>query len=163
MGAVREWVYPNAKKDNQMLLGIIKNTKGDDIPEPNRERGINCHITEDWHEWDWVPEVTDFIAWLEEVTEMEVDDLWGVHYENQGAIKWHSHHSLSGSTHSFVYYVNTPPNSSAICFARDPNDSDTWVSIPVQEGHLLVWECELPHSVPPSDHDGRCVISGNLK
>ena len=163
MGAVREWVYPNANRDNQMFLEIIKNTKGDNAPKPNKERGINCHITNDWSEWDKVPQIMNFITWLEEVTELKLDDIWGVHYEDQGAIKWHNHHNFSGCTHSFAYYVNTPPNSSAICFARDPNDSDTWVSIPAQDGHVLVWEKELPHCVPPSDHAGRCVISGNLK
>ena len=71
--------------------------------------------------------------------------------------------SKNGRLISFVYYIKVPENSSSICFARDPNDSDTWTSVPVEKGHCLVWEKELPHSVAPSDHAGRCVLSGNLR
>ena len=76
--------------------------------------------------------------------------------------KWHAHASEE-IKYSFVYYIKVPENSSSICFARDPNDSDTWTSVPVEKGHCLVWEKELPHSVAPSDHAGRCVLSGNLR
>ena len=48
MGAVIEYKYPDYDFYNRRLLELIANTAGDNIAEPNRERGENCHITENW-------------------------------------------------------------------------------------------------------------------
>ena len=165
MGAVKEYKYPDYDFYNRRLIELIANTAGDDIAESNRERGENCHITEDWDPMFLYDhqEVGDFVNWLEETTEKKLLNIWGVLYYDNGGIKWHSHHSEKDVTHSFVYYVNVPPNSSSIFFSRDPSNGSSAVSIDPQAGHCLVWESDLPHCVPPSNHSGRCVISGNLK
>ena len=163
MGAIREFDYPH-KEDNLKLLEIVKNASGEDVPEDNKERGENCHITEDWDvESSMEPEISRFVNWIEEVTESELWNLWGVFYYDKGGIQWHSHQAKSGITYSFAYYVNVPDNSSAICFAKDPNKEETCMEYPVTQGHCLVWEHDVPHCVPPSEHNGRCVLSGNLK
>ena len=164
MSEIREYDYPH-KEDNPKLLELIKNTSGKYIPESNRERGDNCHITEDWIE-DYFhkhSEVNNFVKWLEVTTEQKVENSGGVLYYDNGGIKWHSHHPNDDVSHSFVYYVNVPNNSSSTRFSKDPSKEGNDVDVPIIEGHCLVWDHNLPHCVPPSNHNGRCVISGNLK
>ena len=119
---------------------------------------------------DWIEdyfhkhsEVNNFVKWLEVTTEQKVENIWGVLYYDNGGIKWHSHHPNDDVSHSFVYYVNVPNNSSSTRFSKDPSKEGNDVDVPIIEGHCLVWDHNLPHCVPPSNHNGRCVISGNLK
>ena len=163
MSEIREYDYPH-KEDNLKLLELVKNASGEDIPETNRERGENCHITEDWDVDSFVePDISKFVKWIEEVTDSVLWNIWGVLYYNEGEINWHNHQATMGITHSFAYYVNVPDKSSSIWFSRDPTREYMCMEYPITQGHCLVWEHDILHCVPPSEHNGRCVLSGNLK
>ena len=91
-----------------------------------------------------------------------MENLWGVWYRDGGGIKWHAHNSEEDIKYSFVYYIKVPENSSSIHFSKDPAKEDSLI-IPIEQGVCVVWDKDLPHCVPPSNHKGRCVLSGNLR
>ena len=102
MGAIREYDYSH-KEDNPKLFEIIKNASGEDVPEDNKERGKNCHITEDWDVDSYMePEINRFVNWIEEVTNSELWNLWGVLYYDKGEINWHSHQASTNGHHTLI-------------------------------------------------------------
>ena len=157
MNEVKEYEYPYQEDHSELEVEILNATAP--VPDSYLERSEHCHIAK-WYSYP--QKIRKFIEWIEDTTDCKLVNLWGVWYRDGGGIKWHAHASEE-IKYSFVYYIKVPENSSSICFARDPNDSDTWTSVPVEKGHCLVWEKELPHSVAPSYHAGRCVLSGNLR
>ena len=159
MASIREYDY-KYKEDNVELEALVSNESTAPVPDSYHELTEHCHIIL----WNQYPQkIKKFIEWIEETTEAEVENIWGVLYNDGGGVKWHAHNSEKDIKYSFVYYIKVPPNSSAIYFAKDPSKEETWMEYPIVEGHCLVWDKELPHSVPPNNHSGRCVISGNLK
>ena len=80
-------------------------------------------------------------------------NIWGVLYSDQGGINSHNH---KGAKYSFSYYINVPKNSSPLVF--DTED----ISVPAIEGNVVIFDANLMHSVPLNDHNGRCILSGNL-
>ena len=69
---------------------------------------------------------------------------------------------LTDIRYSFVYYLQVPESSSSLHFSKDPETEEATI-LPINQGVCVVWDRGLPHCVPPSNHLGRCVISGNLK
>ena len=129
--------------------------------EPNSylERSEHCHIAK-WYSYP--QKIRKFIEWIEETTDCKLENLWGVWYRDGGGIKWHAHNSEEDIKYSFVYYIKVPENSSSIHFSKDPAKEDSLI-IPIEQGVCVVWDKDLPHCVPPSNHKGRCVLSGNLR
>jgi len=99
------------------------------------------------------------VNWIEETTDTKLKDIWGVWYQDGGGIKWHSH--VGDFRYSFVYYIQVPEKSSSIIFSEDPETADQTTMYP-NEGICMIWDNDFPHCVPPSNHKGRCVLSGNL-
>ena len=154
MREIKEYAYPY-QEDNTELMGAILNVTSP-VAESYAERSENCHIVKGIES---SLAVQRFIKWIEETTDTILEDIWGVWYYDVGDIKWHSHGGEF--RYSFVYYIQVPENSSSIIFAEDPMKGKQTTMYPNQ-GICMIWDNDLPHCVPPSNHNGRCVLSGNL-
>ena len=154
MREIKEYAYPY-QEDNTELMGAILNVTSP-IADSYAERSENCHIAKGIES---SLAVQRFIKWIEETTDTILEDIWGVWYYDGGGIKWHLH--MGDFRYSFVYYIQVPENSSSIIFAEDPMKGKQTTMYPNQ-GICMIWDNDLPHCVPPSNHNGRCVLSGNL-
>tara|TARA_B100000925_G_scaffold90965_1_gene65952 strand:- start:459 stop:932 length:474 start_codon:yes stop_codon:yes gene_type:complete len=156
MREIKEYSYPYQEDKDELEVEILNATAP--VPDTYLERSEHCHIAK-WHSYP--QKIRKFIEWIEEITESKLGNLWGVWYRDGGGIKWHAHDSEEDIKYSFVYYIKVPKNSSSIHFSKDPAKEDSLV-IPIKQGVCVVWDNDLPHCVPPSNHNGRCVLSGNL-
>ena len=157
MGEIREYEYPFQKVNTELEVEILNATAP--VPDSYLERSEHCHIAK-WYSYP--QKIRKFIEWIEETTDCKLENLWGVWYRDGGGIKWHAHNSEEDIKYSFVYYIKVPENSSSIHFSKDPAKEDSLI-IPIEQGVCVVWDKDLPHCVPPSNHKGRCVLSGNLR
>ena len=157
MREIKEYEYPFQKDNTELEVEILNATAP--VPDSYLERSENCHIAQ-WYSYP--QKIRKFIEWIEETTDSKLESLWGVWYRDGGGIKWHAHNSEEDIKYSFVYYIKVPENSSSIHFSKDPAKEDSLI-IPIEQGVCVVWDKDLPHCVPPSNHKGRCVLSGNLK
>lgn len=82
---------------------------------------------------------------------IQLTKCWGVVY-NKG--QWATEHNHMPFTHSFVYYLRTPENSSPIVM-----ENNTFF---VKENDCIFFPSHINHSVPPNQCDGRYVIAGNF-
>lgn len=148
--------YPFQDDNDELEEEILNPTSP--IPDSYLMYSENCHLAK-WHP---IPQkTTKFIEWIEETTNSKVANIWGVWYHDGGGIRWHTHSAEDNIKYSFVYYVKVPEGSSSLCFSLDPSKSED-ILLPVEQGLCAVWSNHLPHCVPPSNHKGRCVLSGNL-
>jgi len=154
MREIKEYAYPYQEDNGELMVTILNSTAP--IPESYEERSENCHIAQQIQSSQAVQK---FVNWLEEITDTKLKDIWGVWYKDGGGIKWHSH--VGDFRYSFVYYIQVPEKSSSIIFSEDPETSDQTTMYPNQ-GICMIWDNDFPHCVPPSNHKGRCVLSGNL-
>ena len=157
MKEIKEYEYPFQKDNTELEVEILNATAP--VPDSYLERSEHCHIAQ-WYSYP--QKIRKFIEWIEETTDCKLENLWGVWYRDGGGIKWHAHNSEEDIKYSFVYYIKVPKNSSSIHFSKDPAKEDSLI-IPIEQGVCVVWDKDLPHCVPPSNHKGRCVLSGNLK
>tara|TARA_B100001287_G_scaffold260880_1_gene249370 strand:+ start:78 stop:545 length:468 start_codon:yes stop_codon:yes gene_type:complete len=155
MREIKEYEYPHQKDKNELMSVILNSTSP--IPESYKERSENCHIAE---EIESSPVVQKFINWIEETTNTKLKDIWGVWYNDGGGIKWHTH--KGDFRYSFAYYIQVPEGSSSIYFSEDPETTEPTFFY-ANQGICVVWDSDFPHCVPPSNHEGRCVLSGNLR
>ena len=155
MREIKEYAYPYQEDNGELMVTILNSTAP--IPESYEERSENCHIAQQIQSSQAVQK---FVNWLEEITDTKLKDIWGVWYKDGGGIKWHSH--VGDFRYSFVYYIQVPESSSSLHFSKDPETEEATI-LPINQGVCVVWDRGLPHCVPPSNHLGRCVISGNLK
>lgn len=156
MEEVKVHRYPFEDDNDELEEEILNPTAS--IPDSYLRDSENCQITR----WHTIPQKTKkFVEWIEETTNSKVEDIWGVWYHDGGGIKWHTHMSKDDIKYSFVYYVKVPEDSSSLRFSLDPSKSEE-ILLPVEQGLCAVWSNHLPHCVPPSNHKGRCVLSGNL-
>tara|TARA_Y100000996_G_scaffold124400_1_gene93783 strand:+ start:226 stop:699 length:474 start_codon:yes stop_codon:yes gene_type:complete len=156
MREIKEYEYPHQEDHSELEVEILNATAS--VPDSYLERSELCHIAR-WN--NYPPKIRKFIKWIEETTDATLENLWGVWYRDGGGIKWHAHNSEEDIKYSFVYYIKVPENSSSIHFSKDPTEEDSLI-IPIEQGICVVWDKDLPHCVPPSNHKGRCVLSGNL-
>ena len=156
MREIKEYQYPYQEENSELMTAVLNST--DPVPDSYLENSENCHIVKGVESSQAVQK---FIKWVEETTDSTLKNLWGVWYRDGGGIKWHAH-SEKDINYSFVYYIKVPENSSSIHFSKDPTEEDSLI-IPIEQGICIVWDKDLPHCVPPSNHKGRCVLSGNLK
>ena len=154
MREIKEYEYPFQKDNTELEVEILNSTAL--VPDSYLERSEHCHIAK-W--FSYPQKIRKFINWIEETTDAKVKDLWGVWYRDDGGIKWHTH--KGDFRYSFVYYINVPEGSSSIYFSEDPETAEPTFFYPNQ-GICMVWDSNFPHSVPPGNHKGRCVLSGNL-
>ena len=157
MNEVKEYEYPYQEDHSELEVEILNATAP--VPDSYLERSEHCHIAK-WYSYP--QKIRKFIEWIEETTDCKLENLWGVWYRDGGGIKWHAHNSEEDIKYSFVYYIKVPENSSSIHFSKDPAKEDSLI-IPIEQGVCVVWDKDLPHCVPPSNHKGRCVLSGNLR
>ena len=157
MREIKEYEYPFQKDNTELEVEILNATAP--VPDSYLERSEHCHIAK-WYSYP--QKIRKFIEWIEETTDCKLENLWGVWYRDGGGIKWHTHNSEEDIKYSFVYYIKVPENSSSIHFSKDPAKEDSLI-IPIKQGVCVVWDKDLPHCVPPSNHKGRCVLSGNLR
>ena len=157
MREIKEYEYPFQKDNTELEVEILNATAP--VPDSYLERSEHCHIAQ-WYSYP--QKIRKFIEWIEETTDCKLENLWGVWYRDGGGIKWHAHNSEEDIKYSFVYYIKVPKNSSSIHFSKDPAKEDSLI-IPIEQGVCVVWDKDLPHCVPPSNHKGRCVLSGNLR
>ncbi len=152
---MEQYTYPHHAEDKEKLFGIVADDAGDNLPEYIcRDVSPCCHVTN----FDIIAEkfeVQKFIKWLEETTNAKLYNIWGIIYGDQGGVKFHTHKS-EPAVYSFVYYINVPENSSPLMFP------ETKEIVPAEEGGCVVFDPNLWHGVPPSNHSGRCILSGNL-
>ena len=80
-------------------------------------------------------------------------EIWGVRYSKGESLDWHNHRT---SRYSFAYYANCPEGSSPLMFKENN------VSIPPEEGKIIIFDGRLIHKVPPNDCDNRVIVSGNI-
>ena len=154
MREIKEYAYPYQENNSELMVAILNATAP--VPESYTERSENCHIAKGIES---SLAVQRFIKWIEETTDTTLEDIWGVWYQDGGGIKWHTH--VGNFRYSFVYYIQVPENSSSIIFAEDPMKGEQ-TTMYANQGICMIWDSDLPHCVPPSNHKGRCVISGNL-
>ena len=154
MREIREYEYPFQKDNTELEVEILNSTAP--VPDSYLERSEHCHIAK-WYSYP--QKIRKFINWIEETTDAKVKDLWGVQYRDDGGIKCHTH--KGDFRYSFVYYIKVPEGSSSIYFSEDPETAEPTFFYPNQ-GICMVWDSNFPHSVPPGNHKGRCVLSGNL-
>tara|TARA_B000000532_G_scaffold181168_1_gene147516 strand:+ start:44 stop:511 length:468 start_codon:yes stop_codon:yes gene_type:complete len=154
MREIKEYEYPFQKDNTELEVEILNSTAP--VPDSYLERSEHCHIAK-W--FSYPQKIRKFIKWIEETTDSKVKDLWGVWYRDDGGIKWHTH--KGDFRYSFVYYIKVPEGSSSIYFSEDPETAEPTFFYPNQ-GICMVWDSNFPHSVPPGNHKGRCVLSGNL-
>ena len=154
MREIKEYEYPFQKDNTELEVEILNSTAP--VPDSYLERSEHCHIAK-WYSYP--QKIRKFINWIEETTDAKVKDLWGVWYRDDGGIKWHTH--KGDFRYSFVYYIKVPEGSSSIYFSEDPETAEPTFFYPNQ-GICMVWDSNFPHSVPPGNHKGRCVLSGNL-
>ena len=154
MREIKEYEYPFQKDNTELEVEILNSTAP--VPDSYLERSEHCHIAK-W--FSYPQKIRKFINWIEETTDSKVKDLWGVRYRDDGGIKWHTH--KGDFRYSFVYYIKVPEGSSSIYFSEDPETAEPTFFYPNQ-GICMVWDSNFPHSVPPGNHKGRCVLSGNL-
>ena len=150
-----EYTYPHHGEDKESLFSIVADAIGDELPQYILDESPGCHVT-NWNIIAEHLEVQKFIKWLEETTNAELYNIWGLLYGDQGSVKWHSHKS-EFPAYSFVYYINVPENSGPLMFPETKE-----IILPT-EGNCVVFDPNLSHGVPPSNHSGRCALSGNLK
>ena len=160
MREIKEYAYPYQENNSELMVSILNSQSI--TTESYTERSENCHIAKGVEE---SRAVQKFIKWIEETTDTTLEDIWGVWYRDGGGIKWHTHSSEDDINYSFVYYIQVPDGSSSLNFSKDPAKAkeEEPLTIPINQGICIVWDKDLPHCVPPSNHLGRCVISGNLK
>ena len=154
MREIKEYEYPYQEDNSQLMVAILNSTAP--IPESYEERSENCHIAQQIQSSQAVQK---FVNWIEETTDTKLKDIWGVWYQDGGGIKWHSH--VGDFRYSFVYYIQVPDTSSSIIFSEDPEKGEQTTMYPNQ-GICMIWDNDFPHCVPPNNHKGRCVLSGNL-
>lgn len=157
MGEIKEYEYPYQEDNSELMVSILNSTAP--VPDSYHERSENCHIAKGIES---SRAVQKFINWIEKTTDTNLESIWGVWYRDGGGIKWHSHNSEEDIKYSFVYYINVPEGSSSLHFSKDPEKEKATI-LPINQGVCVVWDNDLPHCVPPSNHKSRCVISGNLK
>ena len=158
MSEIKEYEYPYQEENSELMVAILNSTAP--VPDSYLERSENCHVAKGIEESQ---AVRKFVKWIEETTDTKLTTIWGVWYRDGGAIKWHTHNSEEDINYSFVYYIQVPDGSSSLNFSKDPAKEEEPLMIPINQGVCIVWDKDLPHRVPPSNHKGRCVISGNLK
>ena len=155
MREIKEYAYPYQEDNTELMEAILNAT--DPIPESYTERSENCHIAK-WYSYP--QKIRKFTEWIEETTDCKLENLWGVWYRDGGGIKWHTH--KGDFRYSFVYYIQVPEGSSSIYFSEDPETTEPTFFY-ANQGICVVWDSDFPHCVPPSNHEGRCVLSGNLR
>ena len=84
---------------------------------------------------------------------LKLVELWGQYYK-KGAYQISHYHAHSDW--SFVYYVNTPDESSPLVF--DKSNKEVYS----KAGEVVIFPGWLVHHVPENKGEGRSVISGNL-
>ncbi len=147
--------YPFWARDNDKIIEYITNAP----PFAMSPRECHAHMTE----WDLhvkCKEVGDLFNWVkytlipdhygEKPTNAEI---WGVRYSKGESLDWHNHRT---SRYSFAYYANCPEGSSPLMFKENN------VSIPPEEGKIIIFDGRLIHKVPPNDCDNRVIVSGNI-
>lgn len=79
----------------------------------------------------------------------EIDTCWGMLYNKGTSVESHNHFPYPMA---FVYYVNTPEGCApTIMRGKELNPN---------AGEMLMFMGHHYHSVPSSEVDGRCVLSG---
>ena len=156
MSEIREYEYPYQSDNSEMITAILNATES--APDSYYATSENCHITKGIES---SRAVQKFINWIQETTNTKLETVWGVWYRDGGGIQWHAHNG-EDIKYSFVYYIQVPESSSSLHFSKDPETEEATI-LPINQGVCVVWDRGLPHCVPPSNHLGRCVISGNLK
>ena len=144
--------YPYHIESKDELYRIVKDTPENLLKGRAYNDVVNSHMT-DWNRIQKHQIVSKFIEWIEEETNCEMINIWGVLYSDQGGSNSHNH---KGAKYSFSYYINVPNNSSPLVF-----DTEN-ISVPAIEGNVVIFDANLMHSVPLNDHNGRCILSGNL-
>tara|TARA_R110000765_G_scaffold2770_1_gene8646 strand:+ start:693 stop:1283 length:591 start_codon:yes stop_codon:yes gene_type:complete len=111
---------------------------------------------------------------LKPETKLKFNTVWISEMYKHGSHGLHTHH---GSFLSGNFYIHCPPKSSPLLlytydYTFDPfcevpkkeeNPTNNYmVSYKVEEGHLLLWKANVPHSVPQNHSDSRITISFNL-
>ena len=153
---MKEIDYPYHVESKDELYRIVKDTPENLLKGRAYKDVYGSHMT-DWNRINKHEIVSKFIEWIEDEMDARMVSIWGVLYGENGGIKEHNH---KGSDYSFVYYINVPKNSSPLCFPALYRDYD--LPIPAKEGNVLIFDSFLRHYVPKSNHNGRCVLSGNL-
>ena len=156
MREIKEYEYPYQEDNSELKVAILNSYPT--TTESYIERSDNCHIATGVESSQ---SVQKFINWIEETTDTKLETIWGVWYHDGGGIKWHSHNSEDDIKYSFVYYIQVPEGSSSLHFSKDPEKEKATI-LPIEQGICVVWDSDFPHCVPPSNHKGRCVLSGNL-
>ena len=115
-----------------------------------------CVVNEDFMKiGKWVyqklPEISE--QSLSENSCFKLVDIWGVLYDKGDYTISHRHRPF---TYSFVYFVNTPPNSSPLVFENSN------LKINPEPGKCVIFPSSTSHYVPKNKANGRSVISGNF-
>ena len=79
----------------------------------------------------------------------EIDTCWAMLYDKGESVQCHNHFPYPMA---FVYYVNTPEGCAPTIIGGK--------EVRPRAGSLLIFMGHHYHEVPPSNVDGRCVLSG---
>lgn len=79
----------------------------------------------------------------------KICDCWGIYYDKSQGVEKHNHFPYSLA---FVYYVNTPENSSPVILNGQ--------EVKPKAGQIIFFQGHHYHEVPSSNVDGRCIIAG---
>jgi len=154
MREIKEYEYPYQEDNSELKVAILNSQPT--TTESYIERSDNCHIATGVESSQAVQK---FINWIEKTTDTKLESIWGVWYRDGGGIKWHTH--KGDFRYSFAYYIQVPEGSSSLHFSEDPETIEPTFFY-ANQGICVIWDSDFPHCVPPSNHKGRCVLSGNL-
>ena len=89
---------------------------------------------------------------LFKLSELKIDQCWGVLYNKGGNVIKHNHFPYALS---FVYFVKTPKGSSPLIIEGK--------RIKAEEGKIVIFHASQTHWCNPSKVNGRCCLVGNIR
>lgn len=150
--------YPFWESLNPKLHVLIKNFPDEYQKNTNVKAKMThyCVINQEFEKIGrWVYQKLPSICpqGLNTTSKFKLIDIWGALYNENDYATSHQHRPLA---YSFVYFVNTPKNSSPLIF-----DSSN-IKINPESGKCVIFPSWLVHSVPKNKSKERSVIAGNF-
>ena len=150
---IAEFTYPNIESLNPILHDVIIE-KNMNI---NKPPAIHAKMS-DWRTKDKMFDIVKEFAEYNLIREFDVEgvkcsECWSILYESGDFVESHNHEP---SMYSFVYFVNTPKNSSPLVF------DTSGYKVQPEEGKMVIFDSKLNHHVPTNYCSGRSIVSGNF-
>ena len=150
---IAEFKYPNTESLNPLLHDVIIEKNMND----NKPPAVHAKMS-DWRTEDKMFDIVKEFAEYNLVREFDVEGIkcsecWSILYDNGDYVESHNHEP---SMYSFVYFVNTPENSSPLIF------DTSGFKVQPEEGKMVIFDSKLNHHVPINYCAGRSIVSGNF-